>query len=114
LLGGTLLPLLLSIEAGQGGVVMTIQLSPEAEELLQRIVAYGDGQSADEVIAEALQLLEEQRRYERLKTAVGNGFASLDRGEGAAFTPELRAQMKQNALRKAQDASWKPNPDVCP
>jgi putative addiction module CopG family antidote len=93
---------------------MTIRLSTEAEELLRKIVADGEGQSADEVIAEALQLLEEQRRYERLKTAIGNGFASLERGEGAPFTPALRAQMKQNALRKAQDASWKPDPDVCP
>lgn len=92
---------------------MVIQLSPQAEELLRQITAEDQSRTADEVIEEALRLLGEQRRHERLSAAVDKGFASLDRGEGAILTPELRARMRQNARRKAADAGWQPDSDVC-
>lgn len=92
---------------------MVIQLSPQAEELLRQITTEDQSRTADEVIEDALRLLGEQRRHERLSTAVHKGFASLDRGEGAILTPELRAQMRQNARRKAADVEWQPDSDVC-
>jgi Arc/MetJ-type ribon-helix-helix transcriptional regulator len=93
---------------------MVVQLTPQAEELLRQIAAYGEGRSDDELIEEALRLLEAQRRYERLKDAVAVGFASLDRGESAPFTPELRDQMRQRARQKAADPNWQPDHDVQP
>ena len=93
---------------------MVIQLSPQAEELLRQITADDQSRTADEVIEEALRSLGEQRRHERLSAAVHKGFASLDRGEGVSLTPELRAQLRQNARRKAADARWQPDSDRCP
>ena len=56
---------------------MTIQLSPQSEELIRQLAAYGDDRDAGAVIEEALRLLEEQRRFERLTVAVNKGFDSL-------------------------------------
>ncbi len=94
---------------------MNVNLTPQLEEMVREKVASGRYNNASEVVREALRLLDdhERIRYEAFKAAVNKGFESLDRGEGARFTPELREQMNQNAARKVREGR-KPNPDVCP
>ncbi len=93
---------------------MAIQLSPEIEARIQQKVAAGAFPDADEVIREAMRLLDEQeRQLDELRAKLQIGLDQLDRGESAPFTPELVEQMRceaENRLRRGE----RPNPDVCP
>ena len=88
---------------------MRVHLTPRAEAMIQMNVESGLYASTDEVIEEALRLLDEQDRLRGLREAVAKG----DEGEGIPFTPELRAELWQNALRRWK-AGEKPRPDVLP
>ena len=94
---------------------MNVSLTPQLEEMVREKVASGRYNNASEVIREALRLLDdhERIRHEAFRAAANKGYAELDRGEGALFTPELREHMHQNAMKKAREGR-KPNPDVCP
>ena len=66
---------------------MTIILKPEQEQLIQAKVNSGKYTTVDEVLTEALQLLDERdRQYQKwvedTRKKVAVGLAQLDRGEG--------------------------------
>lgn len=66
---------------------MNIILKPEQEQLIQAKVNSGKYTTVDEVITEALQLLDERDRgyqkwVEDTRKKVAVGLAQLDRGEG--------------------------------
>ncbi len=66
---------------------MNISLKPEQEQFVQEQLAQGQYQSADEVVAKALKLLQQkQQEYEAWKedvrAKVDEAVASLERGEG--------------------------------
>jgi antitoxin ParD1/3/4 len=66
---------------------MSITLKPEQEQLIQAKVKTGKYNNVDEVITEALQLLEERDKHyqkwiEETRQKVAVGLAELDRGEG--------------------------------
>jgi antitoxin ParD1/3/4 len=68
-------------------MTMTITLSPELEKIINERVQSGEYASANEVIGEALRLLEEQEelrriKYEALKREIAKGAEGLERGEG--------------------------------
>ncbi len=94
---------------------MNISLTPQLEDLVRAKVDSGMYNNASEVVREALRLLDEHERLraEAFRAAALQGFAQLDRGEGAPFTPALREQLNRNAQRKRREGG-KPNPDVCP
>ncbi len=94
---------------------MNISLTPQLEDLVRAKVDSGMYNNASEVVGEALRLLDEHEhlRAEAFRVAALQGFAQLDRGEGAPFTPALREQLNRNAQRKRREGG-KPNPDVCP
>lgn len=94
---------------------MNISLTPQLEDLVRAKVDSGLYNNASEVVREALRLLDEHERFraEAFRAAALQGFAQLDQGEHAPFTPELREQLNQAAQRKRR-AGEKPDPDVCP
>ena len=57
---------------------MTVQLSPELEHLVKKLVESGDFADEQAVFAEALRLLE---RRSELRAAIQVGLDELDRGE---------------------------------
>jgi antitoxin ParD1/3/4 len=64
---------------------MQLTLTPEQENFIQAELAIGDYDSPNEVLAEALQLLAQRRRYDQWKDVqakVGIAAAELERGEG--------------------------------
>jgi len=66
---------------------MNITLRPEQEQFIQTQITHGKYKSADEVIAQALKVLEEkQHEYkawsEEVRAKVNEAAASLERGEG--------------------------------
>ena len=78
---------------------MSVVLSPETEEKIREKVASGLFPTADEVVQEALRLLEaRERRLSRLRAEVAKGLDQLDRGQGVELTAERMDQIFQRAL----------------
>jgi antitoxin ParD1/3/4 len=92
---------------------MTVTLSPQLEELIQSKVASGRYGDANEVVREALELLDEHEHNERLRAALAIGFEQLERGEETPYTPESRAEAMQQ-VRKMAAEGQKPKADVRP
>lgn len=66
---------------------MTVELSPKLEALLKEKLETGRYQSADEIMREALQLLDEQDRFltlqrDDIRSKIREGQESLRRNEG--------------------------------
>ena len=69
---------------------MTIQLSDDRQQFLHSLLQGGRYTSEDEVIDEALRLLEErdeQAKLAELRREIAIGLEQADRGEMAAFDP---------------------------
>ena len=92
---------------------MTVTLSPKSEAIVRELVETGRYASTDDVIAQALQTLEEQDRLRELRAKLQSGIDQLDRGEGVTFTPEWSASRAQVARDRAA-AGEMPSPDVRP
>lgn len=90
-------------------VTISLTVTEEAEAKIRQKVESGLYHSDAEVIEEALRLLDEHDRLRWLRAAIADG----DQGEDIAYTPELRAEMWDTALRGAE-AGEKPDPDVLP
>lgn len=63
-----------------------VSLTSHLDDFVEQSVSSGQYQNASEVIRDALRLLEErkreqERKLERLRQAVAEGFAEIDRGE---------------------------------
>ena len=92
---------------------MVVQLAPHVVELIRRKVATGHYRSADEVIEEALDALEQRDRLARLRAAIAIGDAQLARGEGVPYSAQVMDEIEREAdeaLRRGDE----PGPDVCP
>ena len=89
---------------------MAIQLSPQAEALIQEKVRSGLYANAEAAIETAVQLLEaHDRKLRRLRDAIAEG----EKGEAVPWTPELMEQILRNADERQRRGEM-PNPDVCP
>jgi antitoxin ParD1/3/4 len=66
---------------------MTIHLSSDREQFVRSLVQAGQYASEDEVIAEALQLLEERDKLAVLRQEIAIGIEQADRGELEPFDP---------------------------
>ena len=86
---------------------MSIQLTADVETIVRQKVESGLYPSADEVLREALRLLDEHDRLQWLRAALAEG----EVGEGVEYTPERREQIRQNAIRRFR-AGEKPSADV--
>jgi antitoxin ParD1/3/4 len=92
---------------------MQVTLPPELVEVVEELVNSGDYHDTDEVFAEALLVLQEQRQREALLAAIAIGDEQIERGEVDLYTPELAEQLRQEALQMAREGRT-PDPDVCP
>ena len=92
---------------------MNVTLSPHLEALVRSKVDSGRYSDANAVIREALEMLDEHERTERLRAAVAIGFDQLERGEAIPYTPDLFAQLKREA-REHSERGHQVNPDVIP
>ncbi|MEA2585962.1 MAG: antitoxin ParD1/3/4 [Thermomicrobiales bacterium] len=92
---------------------MIVRLDTELEAVIQQKVATGLYPDSDEVVRQALRLLDEHDRIEQLRARLDVGLEQVARGKTMPFTPELVEHMKRDARHMAE-AGLKPNPDVCP
>jgi antitoxin ParD1/3/4 len=90
---------------------MTIQLTPELEQLIQKDIERGAYQSVEQFVARAIQLLHDeehllQESKEAIHAAIGDGLAQLDRGEGVSGeVSRSRLQEKKAAWIDAHSSS---------
>ena len=94
-----------------------IELPDQLEAYIQYKIETGLYSNGAEVIRDALrhrmQEDAEAARALRLREAVQLGFQQIERGEGAEWTPQLRARIKQEAMKRAQEGR-RPKADVLP
>jgi antitoxin ParD1/3/4 len=90
-----------------------VKLSPHLEEFVQQKIDDGLYRDAEEVLEEALQLLDERDRFERLRATLIEAKNQIARQEGVVFDDERFAIIQQSARRKLE-AGQQPNPDVLP
>jgi antitoxin ParD1/3/4 len=81
---------------------MTIHLSSEREQFVRSLVQAGQYATEDEVIAEALQLLEERNKLAVRRQEIAIGIEQADRGELEPFDPQAtlaRVRSRQHSNR---------------
>jgi antitoxin ParD1/3/4 len=82
---------------------MTRQLTAKHEALVEQIVASGRYESADQVLDEALHLLQErEERRQWLRQELQKGFDQAERGELIEFTAEYREEILRRAIQSAR------------
>ena len=76
---------------------MAISMDPQLEELVHRKVASGLYGDANDVLREALELLDKRDRFEALRVAVAEGMAEIERGEYVEWTPGMMDRLRREA-----------------
>jgi antitoxin ParD1/3/4 len=93
---------------------MTVTLTAQLSNEVQRWVDTGEYSDADAVMRDALSLLKERRaQLDALRAKLQVGIDQLDRGEGVLYSPQLLEEIDRDVderLRRGEQ----PNPDVCP
>lgn len=92
---------------------MSVTLTPQLESKIRERVESGRYESASEVVAEALRLLELVERRDRLRASLTESWEQHLRGESVELTPEWEAEAIERSERRFL-AGEMPNPDVCP
>jgi putative addiction module CopG family antidote len=92
---------------------MQVQLTPQIESIIKEMVESGEYHDQDEVIAEAILLLEDERKLRALRADLAEAEAEIARGDYVEWTPELRAELQREARQMVAEGR-KPDPDVCP
>ncbi len=76
---------------------MELVISPERKAMIQRQIASGRFADISEVVEEALRLLEERDRLNRLRAAIAIGDAQPARGEVIPWTADSMERLIQEA-----------------
>jgi putative addiction module CopG family antidote len=76
---------------------MSIQLSPEAEALVRELVERGAYDDPEAVVDEALRVLMERDKFERLKELIAVGDEQAARGQVVPWTPDFLDRLKREA-----------------
>jgi antitoxin ParD1/3/4 len=92
---------------------MSVTLTPELEAQIRERVDSGRYHDANEVVGDALRLLEEHERSEHLNALLAVGLEQARRGELVKFTPELFEEIDRRVEERFL-CGEEPNPDVCP
>jgi antitoxin ParD1/3/4 len=92
---------------------MTVMLSPELAAIVQSKVDSGRFSDTEAVLREALVLLDEQEKLERLRAALAIGEEDFARGDYVEYTPDFWERIKREAKEQAE-RGHQVNPDVLP
>jgi antitoxin ParD1/3/4 len=92
---------------------MNVSLTPQLEEMIRQRVESGRYNNASEVVRDALRLLEEHERTERLRSLLEIGLEDERRGDLVDYSPELLDEIERRAVERFRRGE-EPDPDVCP
>jgi putative addiction module CopG family antidote len=76
---------------------MSIQLSPEAEALVRQLIERGDYDDPEAVVDEALRVLIERDKLERLKELIAIGDEQAAREQVVPWTTDFLDRLKREA-----------------
>ena len=88
---------------------MSIQLSPEAEATIRELVERGGYEDEETVVAEALRVLVERDKIERLRALIAVGDEQAARGQLVPWTPDFMDRLKRQSVENVR--SGKPFKD---
>ncbi len=90
---------------------MPLQLTPQHEALIERIISETEYRDPDQVITLALrQMAKRESKLRELRAEIQIGIDQLDRGEGVEWTRALMDQLREEA-RAMRD---RPDPNAVP
>lgn len=92
---------------------MNVSLAPQLEAMIRERVESGRYSDADEVVGDALRLLEEHERLQHLRALLEVGRQDELRGDLVTFTPELFEEIDRR-VEEMFLRGEEPDPDVCP
>jgi len=93
---------------------MSVTLTPELESLIRDRVDSGHFTSANDVVRDALRLVEAtEHQRATLRAALAIAEHQIERGQVSEWTPELHADIMRRA-KAAANSGAHPKPDVCP
>lgn len=76
---------------------MVIQISPESESTIRDLIAQGAYEDEEAVVAEALRVLVERDKLERLRALIAIGDEQAARGEVVEWTPDFMERLMREA-----------------
>ena len=89
---------------------LTVSLPPEVAAFVRERVESGRYHDANEVVGEALRLLDERDRLERLRAEIAIGLEEDERGEVIEYTPDLMDRLMREA--EEDERNGVPSDDV--
>jgi antitoxin ParD1/3/4 len=92
---------------------MNISLTPQLESMIREKVDSGLYNNSSEVVSEALRLMEQRDKVERLREAVTSTQEQIARGEGISVTPEYLAALSLEVDERDRRGD-QPSADVLP
>ncbi len=82
---------------------MSIVLSSDSEELIQQEMQSGRYCSADEVVSQALHLLQQKRRHDALRHEIQLAVDAVERGEVSTWDPEeIKEELRRRMAARGQ------------
>ena len=76
---------------------MVIQISPESESTIRDLISQGAYEDEEAVVAEALRVLVERDKLERLRALIAIGDEQAARGEVVEWTPDFMERLMREA-----------------
>jgi len=94
---------------------MNINFPPADESYIMGLVKAGYYSNPEKLIIEAVRHFKklEDNKKTLLAAALKLGETAIDNAQTAPYTPQLLAQIEQDARKHAAEGG-KPNPDICP
>ncbi len=92
---------------------MSLTLDAQLEALVRQKVASGRYHDENEVLREALDLLDERDQLETLRAKIAIGAEEAERGELIPYSPGLLEELRREAKQLAAQGQ-RPDLDVCP
>ena len=81
---------------------MVIQLSPESEATIRELVERGGYDDEEAVVAEALRVLVERDKLERLRALIAVGDEQAARGHVAPWTPDFMDRLMRQSVENVR------------
>lgn len=81
---------------------MTVHLSPRTEALIRDLIDRGPYADADEVVHEALRLLDKRDKRDRLRAALAVGDEQYARGQVVPWTPDFMQRLMAEAEERTR------------
>lgn len=93
---------------------MVIHVTPEIEADVRQRVESGEYTDESDVVRTALRMLDvRERRLQEIRDSLAEAKASIERGEGVEWSPELMEEIEREVAERVRRCEM-PHPDVCP